>query len=576
MISKKVGLLSLFLCSFSLCNCTSSVFNRTPETSGKAKEEYDVSKNVEYDAFLNEELEYKDVIFSCHRYYQYIHLEGAWSKGKLQFVVDFKESGMPFDLVDIYYADLKGEQKITMLSAPLSCKSGKYTLEYDLGETFADNANDHPNVNIDGDLEFRVITSNGANMTFHLWSDATKLQSNGKSLTDYNITENKTYKCPIEGSKYFITYITKKSGLWLKDRMIFNMSIRYNKEIDSIDLLEVYFTDASNNDKVVTHSKPASAIKRGSSYSGALVIDDVPSEYYSSHDKVVIHFITDKCNIEVCNWEKEELNDVIDRYDTSGKQEFTRKDNEDFECDGLRISYTHWGQAINLRISGSYRADYKILSVNLTDSSNGNRKELLEKPMAVLLNPTSVNLRVNILFDFYEYFYSTCNESVLLHILTEDVNLKYEICFEGTVKDQQPNGRTVSSYSMPENKEIFYAETNTGGDIMHCSGGLGNSQYRLFVNAFDYMCFANYKIRVSYEFSASKESIDLIKVYFVGGNNNEISVIDNPITLSGKGEFYFRNPLAYRATNPEEKIEMHVITEEVEGVICFYPQPEVA
>ena len=138
--------IALLMSTLLLAGC----FNEAKQ-NGKSASDYDLSNNSDSVCYLRESVDCGDVSIQCY-------VTGALMSGhKDMFQVEVKKknnSVKKYDIVEVYYTDLEGNNSVRLLDNPMSCEFKKSSEYCSIREKFDDKAVDLSKT------EFHVITEN--------------------------------------------------------------------------------------------------------------------------------------------------------------------------------------------------------------------------------------------------------------------------------------------------------------------------------------------------------------------------------------------------------------------------------
>ncbi len=258
--------------------------------NGKKTRDYDTTNNVELAAYLGQEITYNGIHFNIEEYPE----ENNW---RLE-VYSTNEEIKSYDVIEIYDCDLNGKLWSDYIMSPVTfqLKSNKVAY-YDLG---------HIHIGLFGFYrsekdsysfidELRIIGEN-ANLTFHLWRNGA-LISNGKTVNNYRCENNQVKSAPLDGclkttvkdSQFTLEafYLNKP---YIKNTLCIQgfMAGKY-----TVDIVEVYATDANDENRVNLMDKPSTMDFEKNSLYVAFLLNDVSKDYYElCNGNIRYHVVT--------------------------------------------------------------------------------------------------------------------------------------------------------------------------------------------------------------------------------------------------------------------------------------------
>ena len=413
---RKIFLIPTFLIFNCVTGCV--VKPAKPEPNGKSISDYDISNNIETISYLNDTFETEDFTFKAF-FQDYRYWGGT---GMCLEIKAKNEKNKHYDVVEAYLCDTDGENKIELISEPVTYKffdrnygtddvyfyQGTWSLRYDLEK---------------GHKEYVVITQD-RNFVFHCWTRPSGYNNANKQESDYNLDgtpvayyyENRANV----GDAYYS--VDRFSGKWTRD------VLRISTNKSEFDLVSVYLTDANDGNMVKLFDKPRTYVKEP--YDDIFIeLIDANQEYYDSCDnKVKIHIITSNEKIVFYTWKTQENGKTKDDYDLSNNSLFegifTDKlgNNKEFH------SYFYDNSSIRFVISPKDKASYDIVEIYLTDGNGDNRVDILTRPRTLLFNNEKygITLKFDNVIDFKEYF-NTHEKKIVFHLITEDSNVEFTL-----------------------------------------------------------------------------------------------------------------------------------------------------
>ena len=432
-----------FICAFSICNLTAC--EAKAGFNGKTKEDYDLSNNIELSEYAGHEIIHDGVHFNI----VIRRGENNHSYSRLKISSD-NPNIKKYDIVEAYLVDLQGEIKNVVIASPISFK-----FEYTGQEVFYDfdHIYCHSWSSFDSNYdELRIIGEN-INFTYHLWDDL-RDYGNGKKVEDYNCrnnelidgycyekfqTELNTHNIEVEAE------VKNINNVEFSDFLQFNINVSTDEDVD---LVQIYASDANNENKRVILDKPFTITKIDKPEKNVRTIghdvfgiEDLSNEYYNlCNQNVRFHIVTNCFTLILQTYNHIVNGKTKDDYDLSNLEEYKTYGNNnsikngghvgiiedknteqqfleiytfcDAESNMVRVTFINLERAIKLN-------SLDIVEAYFSDEDGKSVKSCLDAPITLhRYFDASFYFNVDVGNEFEQY-YALCKNNIVLHIVTD-------------------------------------------------------------------------------------------------------------------------------------------------------------
>ena len=487
--------------------------------NGKSTSDYDLSNNSDSVCYLRESVDCGDVSIQCY-------VTGAFMSGlKNMFQVEVKKknnSVKKYDIVEVYYTDLEGNNSVKLLDNPMSCDF-KTSSEYcSISEKFNDKAVDLSKT------EFHVITEN-KNITVHGWEPvyyyeeaSTDLKVDASKNT--NEFPNSLRSAKFKSKSLFSMDAEIIQGKWCGDFLRLNCNTNgYGDMLIS----NIYLTDYKYEKTFNVLDKPIKTVNNRIYCELPIKEQDLNIDL---SQKYRIHVVTDAgVNAIFRNWDftYETSNKSKESYEISSNETFIGKYSETINYnDNKSIEIGRDNDCLTMKFSGMKGEKYDVVSLAYTDEKN-------EIVTSFLANPISLLLGYDEMFVLEIKDSNLTNkkdhDKLYLTLVTEDANIIFNLTSD-VGNNLQPNGKSKTDYVLNDVKyygelgpKYDYANVKTclvDQDEGYCDVWLA-SNVGYFLDEYSIQ-FKNY----------TSKDIDIVEASIKDQNKEHImTFVDEPITV---------------------------------------------
>lgn len=331
------------------------------KANGKKKRDYDITNNVEIAGYLDQEITYNGIHFNLEE-----RDEKNYWRLKISSTNEDIES---YDVIEAYTCNLNGKLSCDFIISPTTFKlKNDKVAYYDLGYIYItefyrgyDSEDDYSFVD-----ELRII-GESANITFHMWhNDA--LISNGKTVKDYDCSKNivkdahvrERLKFKVEDDEIIFNAFPVNKA-FLNDTLCIQGAL-WNKY--SVDIVEVYATDANDENRVDLLDKPTTMDFEKNYIFATSCIDNVSKEYYKQCDgNIRYHIVTNYFTAIFQTYDYFVNGKTADDYDLSSLEQYDGDCTSYYWYKERRMSYCILGDPRN-------SSDYPWLGGYIDEKNN--------------------------------------------------------------------------------------------------------------------------------------------------------------------------------------------------------------
>ena len=320
--------------------CINGWFKNKAKVNGKEKTDYDTTNNLELSTYVGKEIVHDDVSFKVTK---------KDEKDKYYTTLEITSNNpdiKSYDIIEAYTIDLRNQDRNDIITAPITfdiSKTGK-TAYYDIGEIYSHSQDTNLEWNFFSDYfnEFRIIGEN-INFTYHLWEDINDY-GNGKNVDDYDCSNNdvvdgyvnvkffeEVESHPTDYKMDVGAIVKHVDNLDFSDWIFFDLYVAAKEDVD---LVQIYATDADNENKRIMFNKPHALltlkepVEKGTLRIGLLQfgIEDLSDDYYNlCNQNVRYHIVTNRYTLILQTYNQltngKSKNDydlsILDEYKTS-------------------------------------------------------------------------------------------------------------------------------------------------------------------------------------------------------------------------------------------------------------------
>ena len=506
--------IALLMSTLLLAGC----FNEAKQ-NGKSVSDYDLSNNSDSVCYLRESVDCGDVSIQCY-------VNGAFmSSHKDMFKVEVKKknnSVKKYDIVEVYYTDLEGNNSVKLLDNPMSCEFKKSSEYCSISEKFDDKAVDLSKT------EFHVITEN-KNITVHGWEPvyyyeeaSTDLKVDASKNT--NEFPNSLTSAKFKSKSPFSMDAEIIQGKWCGDFL--RLNVNANGYGDML-ISNIYLTDYKYEKTFNVLDKPIRTVNKR-------IYCEVPIKEQDLNidlsQKYRIHVVTDAgVNAIFRNWDftYETSNKSKESYEISSNETFIGKYLETINYnDNKSIEIGRDNDCLTMKFSGMKGEKYDVVSLAYTDENN-------EIVTSFLANPISLLLGYDEMFVLEIKDSNLTNkkdhDKLYLTLVTEDANIIFNLTSD-VGNSLQPNGKSKTDYVLNDVKyygelgpKYDYANVKTcpvNQDEGYCDVWLANN-VGYFLDEYSIQ-FKNY----------TSKDIDIVEASIKDQNKEHVlTFVDEPITV---------------------------------------------
>ena len=413
--------------------------------NGKSASDYDLSNNSDSVCYLKESVDCGDVSIQC-----YVN-SAFMSAHKDMFKVDVKKknnSVKKYDIVEVYYTDLEGNNSVKLLDNPVSCDFKKSSEYCSISENFDDKAVDLSKT------EFHVITEN-KNITVHGWEPvyyyeeaSTDLKVDASKNT--NEFPNSLTSAKFKSKSLFSMDAEIIQGKWCGDFLRLNVNAN---GYGDMSISNIYLTDYKYEKTFNVLDKPIKTVNKRIYYEVPIKEQDLNIDL---SQKYRIHVVTDAgVNAIFRNWDfaYETSNKSKESYEISSNETFIGKYSETINYnDNKSIEIGRDNDCLTMKFSGMKGEKYDVVTLAYTDENNEIVTSFLANPISLLLGYDEMfvlEIKDSNLTNKKDY------DKLYLTLVTEDANIIFNLTSD-VGNSLQPNGKSKTDYVLNDIK--YYGE----------------------------------------------------------------------------------------------------------------------
>ena len=529
--------------------------------NGKSASDYDLSNNSDSVCYLKESVDCGDVSIQCY-------INGAlMSTHKDMFQVEVKKknnSVKKYDIVEVYYSDLEGNNSVKLLDNPVSCDFKKSSEYCSIKEKFDDKAVDLSKT------EFHVITEN-KNITVHGWEpvyyyEETNIYLKVDESKNTNEFPNSLASAKFKSKSQFNMDAEIIQGKWCGDFLRLNVN---TNGYGDMSISNIYLTDYKYEKTFNVLDKPIKTVNNRIYYEVPIKERDLNIDL---SQKYRIHVVTDAgVNAIFRNWDftYETSNKSKESYGISSNETFIGKYSETINYnDNKSIKIGRDNDCLTMKFSGMKGEKYDVVTLAYTDENNEIVTSFLANPISLLLGYDEIfvlEIKDSNLTNKKDH------DKLYLTLVTEDANIIFNLTSD-VGNSLQPNGKSKTDYVLNDVK--YYGELGPKNDYANEKICLINQDEGFYkVGLASNVGYFLDECSIQFENYTSKE-LDIVEASIKDQNKEHVlTFVDEPITVgatsSENNEVIFNGLNSSFLNSCNGQITLSIVTPSQEIIIVL-------